>query len=115
MALDDPTRLKHILEAARQAMAFVHGRTRADLDADEMLGLALVRLLEIIGEASKGVSPSLQIANRDIPWRKMSTMRDRLIHGYFDVNLDVVWKTILDDLPPLIVQIETLVERTASG
>lgn len=115
MAIDDSTRLKHVIEASRRAIEFVRGRTRPDLDADEMLSLALVRLLEIIGEAAKGLSPSLQKTHAEIPWRKMASMRDRLVHGYFDVNLDVVWKTVQEDLPPLISQLEVIVGRITSA
>ena len=67
-----------------------------------------MRLLEIVGEAARGVSSDCQSDHPGIPWRKMIGMRDRLIHGYFDVNLDVVWSTISQDLPPLIAALEEL-------
>jgi uncharacterized protein with HEPN domain len=108
MSVTDAVRVRHILDAAREALAFVEGRSRADLDADNMLGLALVRLLEIIGEAARGVSGTLREAHPEVGWNKMAGMRDRLIHGYFDVNLDVVWKTVTRDLPLLIAQIEKI-------
>ena len=73
-----------------------------------MLSLSLVRLLEIIGEASRGISEEIRLAHLEIAWKKMTGMRDRLIHGYFDVNLDVVWETVTQDLPPLIAQLEKL-------
>jgi uncharacterized protein with HEPN domain len=73
-----------------------------------MLSLSLVRLLEIIGEASRGISEEIRLAHPEIAWKKMTGMRDRLIHGYFDVNLDVVWETVTQDLPPLIAQLEKL-------
>ena len=71
-----------------------------------MLCLSLVRLLEIIGEASRGISEEIRLAHPEIAWKKMTGMRDRLIHGYFDVNLDVVWETVTQDIPPLIAQLE---------
>ena len=74
-----------------------------------MLELSLVRLLEIIGEAAKGLSQELRDEHVDVPWSKMAAMRDRLIHGYFDVNRDVVWKTLLEDLPPVIIKLERIV------
>ena len=77
-----------------------------------MLSLAVVRLLEIIGEAAQGVSGSFREAHPEISWTKMAGMRDRLIHGYFDVNLDVVWETVRQDLPSLITLVEKVV---ASG
>ena len=73
-----------------------------------MLSLALVRLLEIIGEAARGVSASLREKHPEVAWSQMSGMRDRLIHGYFDVNLDVVWRTVTEDLRPLIAELENI-------
>jgi uncharacterized protein with HEPN domain len=99
MFADDSVRVRHILDAAREAVGFTKGRCRADLDADRKLNLSLVRLLEIIGEAARSISS----------WKKMVGMRDRLIHGYYDVNLDVVWETTTEDLRPLIVQLERIV------
>jgi len=109
MPSSDTVRLRHILDAARQALGFVNERSRADLDADPMLSLALVRLLEIIGEAARGTSEELRRAHPDVAWSKMAGMRDRLIHGYFDVNLDIVWQTVSQDLPVLIAQVEKIV------
>jgi len=108
MLKNDLIRLRHILDAAREAVKYSQNRTRRDLDGDRLLNLSLVRLLEIIGEAAKGVSSSLRTDHPEIAWDKMAGMRDRLIHGYFDVSLDVVWKTVIEDLPPLISQLEGL-------
>ena len=111
MLKDDLVRLRHILDAAQKAVAFTRGRVQNELSSDEMLSLSLVRLLEVIGEAAKALSPELYAAHPHIPWKKMSGMRDRLIHGYFDVNLDVVWETVTEDLPPLIAALEQLVSK----
>lgn len=108
MDRNDETRLRHILDAVREAVAFSEGRSRGDLDKNRMLSLSLVRLLEIIGEASRGISEEFRLGNPEIAWKKMTGMRDRLIHGYFDVNLDVVWETVTQDLPPLIAQLGKL-------
>lgn len=106
---DDTVRIRHILDAAREAVSYAEGHSRADLDIDRKLNLSLVRLLEIIGEAARGVSAQFRETHPDLPWKSMTGMRDRLIHGYFDVNLDVVWETITEDLPSLITQLETIV------
>ena len=98
----DSIRLRHIADAAEKAMRFAAGRTRADLDQDEMLALALARLLEIIGEAAKNVSEGTRAQFPNIPWRSIAGTRDRLIHGYFDVDLDIVWEVITRDLPALV-------------
>jgi uncharacterized protein with HEPN domain len=108
MDKNDQTRLRHILDAVREAVAFSEARSRSDLDKNRMLSLSLVRLLEIIGEASRGISGEFRLAHPEIAWKKMTGMRDRLIHGYFDVNLDVVWETVTQDIPPLIAQLEKL-------
>ena len=109
MFKDDSVRIRHILDAAREAISFSDDRSRTDLDTDRKLNLSLVRLLEIIGEAARGISEEFRQNHPDLPWNKMVGMRDRLIHGYFDVNLDVVWETITKDLPSLIVQLEKIV------
>ncbi len=108
MPAGDQVRVRHVLDAAREALGFVQGRSRADLDADHMLSLALVRLLEIIGEAARGVSRAFREAHPEVAWSQMAGMRHRLIHGYFDVNLDVVWETVTQDLPVLIAQAEKI-------
>lgn len=108
MQRTDAVRLRHIVDAAAEAMAFARARSRKDLDADRQVNLSVVHLLEIIGEASKGVSEECRAAHPEIAWRKMAAMRDRLIHGYFDVNLDVVWETVTQDLPPLVAQIQRI-------
>jgi len=106
---DNSVRIRHILDAAREAIAFAKERTRADLDTDRKLNLSLVRLLEIIGEAARGISQEFRDSHPALPWKTMIGMRDRLIHAYFDVNLDVVWQTVTEDLPPLIAQLEKIV------
>lgn len=106
---DDGVRLRHVLDSAREAIAFLQGGSRADLDSDRKLSLSLVRLLEIIGEAARGISAEFRQAHPELPWRSMIGMRDRLAHAYFDVNLDVVWQTVTEDLPGLVAKLEQIV------
>ena len=106
---DDPSRLRHMLDAARKAVEFASGKGRGSLDSDEQLLLSLTRLLEIIGEAAKNVSSEFCKKHPEIPWKEISGTRDRLTHGYFDVDYDVVWKIVSDDLPILITQLKKLV------
>lgn len=108
MFVDDGIRARHILDAAREAVAFIQGRSRHELDTDRKLSLSLVRLLEIIGEAARGISTEFRQTHPDLAWKKMIGMRDRLIHAYFDINLDVVWKTVKNDLPALIEKLEKI-------
>ena len=108
MSKTDEVRLQHMLDAARKAVAFTQGRTRTDLDNDEILALAVVRLIEILGEAAKNVSQTTKDQFPEIPWRQIAGIRDRLSHAYFEVNLDIIWDIIASDLPPLIERFETL-------
>lgn len=105
---DDGLRLRHMLEAAQKAVAFSEHRARKDLDADEQFALALTRLLEIIGEAAGSVSEAIRENNPAIHWRAIISTRNRLIHGYFDVDLDVLWNIVTHDLPVLIRELERL-------
>ena len=76
-----------------------------------MLALALVRLIEILGEAAKNVSDSTKARSPDIPWRQMSGTRDRLIHAYFEVDLDIIWGIATRDLPPIIPKLVALLKE----
>ena len=106
---DDEIRLRHILDAAFEAVSFTKGHRREDLDTDRKLNLSLVRLLEIIGEAARDITWEFRQEHSELPWKSMVGMRDRLIHGYFDINLDVVWETVTNDLPPLIDKLKKIV------
>jgi uncharacterized protein with HEPN domain len=110
---DDTDRLRHMRDAAGKAIEFCKDKTRADLDRNEMLVLALVRLLEIIGEASIRISVESRAKLPGIQWREIAGTRNRLIHGYADVNLDIVWATISNDLPKLFSELENLLPRQA--
>ena len=105
---DDPLRLGHMLEAARKAVQFLAGRDRAELDRDEMRALAVIRLIEIIGEAARLVSPEFRGQHLEIEWTLIIAARNRLTHGYAEVDLGVVWEIVRDDLPPLIARLENL-------
>lgn len=102
MRPSDEIRLRHLTEAASKAIFYSAERQRADLDSDELLRLALTKLVEIVGEAAKQISPELQAAEPDVPWTAAARMRDRLVHHYFDVNLDILWQTVTEDLPRLL-------------
>jgi uncharacterized protein with HEPN domain len=105
---EDIVRLRHMLDAARKTVMFSENRTRDDLDRDEMLALAVVRLLEIVGEASKSISDDMKNKYPAIPWKQIAGTRDRLTHGYFDVDLNIIWKIVVSDLPPLIEGLEAI-------
>jgi uncharacterized protein with HEPN domain len=91
-----------MLDHAREAVAMVKGKTRADLNKDRQLNLALVRLLEIIGEAASRIPKEEQARFADISWSEIISLRNRLIHGYDTVDFDILWQIVSQDLPRLI-------------
>jgi uncharacterized protein with HEPN domain len=95
-----------MLDSAREAQAYLASRNRADLDQDRMLVHSLVRCIEIVGEAAARVSAQGRSETPAIPWPDIVAMRNRLIHAYYEINLDLVWDTVKDDLPPLILELE---------
>lgn len=106
---EDHVRLLHMFDASERAIRFSENKTREDLERDDMLCLALVRLLEIIGEAAKSVSQDVKDEFPAIPWKQIAGTRDRLIYGYFNVDLDVVWVILTDDLPILVAKLRELI------
>ena len=109
MPIDDQTRIRHMLDAAYDARAFVQGKTREDLASDRMLTRALINCIEDIGEAAANLTPAYKERYTELPWRQIVAMRNRLIHGYFDVNLDRVWETVTNDIPVLIAALEPII------
>ena len=97
-----------MIEAAESAINFVAGRQRADLNSDQMLLFALVRAIEIVGEAANRISEVTREAAADVPWGLIVSMRNRLIHAYFDVDNDVVWKTVTEEPPALLPGLRAL-------
>ena len=106
MFVDDPTRLRHIRDSAREALDFIAGRSRADLDTDRILALALVQCLSIIGEAGARLTPEARAAMPAIPWTDIVGMRNRIVHAYFQIQLDYVWDTLVNDPPALLTAVE---------
>jgi uncharacterized protein with HEPN domain len=106
---DDLTRLRHMRDAAREALAFAAGKQRADLGTDRKLALAILKCIEMIGEASAAISVETASRYPGIPWRQIRGMRNRLIHGYYEVDLDVVWETVAHNLGPLVAALERIV------
>ena len=111
MHRDDLVRLRHMLDAALEAREFIKGRARESLDTNRMLALSLVKEIEIIGEAANQVSETTRPQTSAIPWEDIIAMRNRLVHAYFDINLEILWRTVQEDLPPLISAIEDVLKR----
>jgi uncharacterized protein with HEPN domain len=108
---DDHVSVRQMLENARKATTFMQGKSRRDLDDDEMLSLAIVRLLEVLGEAARRVSIEYRDRTSQIPWRQITGTRDRLVHAYDTVNYNIVFAIVKDELPPLIADLERLVSN----
>ena len=106
---DDAIRLQHMLDYAREAVALSQGRTRADLDSDRLFNLAMTRLVEVIGESAARLSEATRRGQSEIPWPQVIAVRNRLIHGYDQINFDILWDIIELDLPVLIDKLEQIV------
>ena len=112
---DDLIRMHHMLDAAEEALSFARNKTRRDLDSDRMLVLSIVKSVEIIGEAASKVTQETRETYEELPWANIIAMRNRLIHVYFDIDLDRVWDTVTDDLPPLIGSLEKIILKEEKG
>jgi uncharacterized protein with HEPN domain len=107
MTQHDPlVALQHMLDHSREGLQMIEGRPREHLDTDRQLSLALMRLLEIVGEAANRIPPQQRRHWPGIPWRDVVDLRNRLIHAYDDVNFDILWAILRQDLPPLIEALE---------
>ena len=103
MSRHDPSvSLRQMRDHALEVIELVRGRSRGDLDADRLLALALVRLLEIIGEAAARVPAEERARRPGVPWSSIVSLRNRLIHGYDDIDHDIVWEVVTTDLPALV-------------
>jgi uncharacterized protein with HEPN domain len=104
-----------MLQFAREAQTFVAGRTRADYDADLALRRAVERATELIGEAASNISESTTNRHPEIPWRNIIGQRHVLIHGYGDVDDDLVWNLTRDEIPTLVVILESILSEAEPG
>ncbi len=105
-------RLLHMRDYARRATAIAADYGRSDLEQNEMLYLALTRLLELIGEAASQVPRHIRANHPDIPWSLIVGMRNHLIHGYDFIDPDIIWDTIANNLPRLIQQLDHIIETS---
>ena len=111
MFIDDSARLKHMLTAALKVQKFIKGRKLEDLDKDDMFLYALVRSIELIGEAANHISDDFKSKHPEILWNRIITMRNRLIHGYFKIDFDIVWDTVTTDISLLIEKLEKISDK----
>jgi uncharacterized protein with HEPN domain len=109
---NDIIRFRHMLDHAKEAVELIAGREKTELQHNRILELALIQLVEIVGEASAKVSSEAQAKYPIIPWPQVIGMRNRLIHGYDSVDLDILWDTIELDLPPLVAELGKILGET---
>ncbi len=109
MKLDDPTRLRHMLDSALEAVSFLGKLDAEELAVNRLVCQAVVRSLEIIGEAASQISQQYRKDHPGIPWPRIIGMRNRIVHAYFDVDYEVVEKTVKQDLPVLIKQLKACI------
>ncbi|HPG65640.1 MAG TPA: DUF86 domain-containing protein [Candidatus Hydrogenedentes bacterium] len=110
----DITRLRHMVEAIREILEFVHGRDQQSLLCERPIQHLVLRNLEILGEAASRLSPECRQQYPEIPWRDMIDLRNRLVHVYFDLNLDIIWSTVQQDLPELLSSLEAFLQDEAA-
>ncbi|MEK6759052.1 MAG: HepT-like ribonuclease domain-containing protein [Deltaproteobacteria bacterium] len=99
-----------MLDASKEVLSLSAGKTRKDIETERLLNLGLVRLIGIVGEAAAKVSAEGQSEYRNIPWPQIIGMRNRLIHGYDNIDFDILFKTISEDLPPLVAELERVIQ-----
>lgn len=105
---DDTITLRQMLDHVEEAIGLAKDRSRADLETDRLFFLAMLKLVEIVGEAACRVSQPIRTAHDDIPWREIVGTRNRLIHGYDSVDFDILWEIVTMDFPPLAGRIRAL-------
>ncbi len=111
MSERDELYLEHVLQAIARIERFTSGG-REIFFTDEMVQSAVIRQFEIVGEAAKNISDELKAAETAIPWRDIAGTRDKLIHGYFNVKLEIVWTVVTRDLGPLKQQIQRILDAS---
>ena len=107
---DDLTRLRHIIEAADEAMGYVRGLSRTEFENDRPLQHSVVRCIEIVGEASSRLSNELRESNPQVPWVDIIGMRNRIVHAYYDIDIGIVWKTAVEDLSDLLPELRVIAQ-----
>ena len=104
----DKGRLEHILESINYIMDFSEGVSFVDFKSDMKLRFAIIKNLEIIGEASNMLTNEFREQHQETPWRQLINLRNVLVHGYYQIKFEIIWEIIQKDLPPLKEQIKKL-------
>ncbi len=108
MARDDRLSLEHMLETVHRIRGIVRGQSRPGFDADDLRQLALLHLIQVLGEAASRVSADLRARHPELPWAAMIGMRNRIVHGYDHVDPDIVWRVATEDVEPVLAALDRL-------
>ena len=114
MSARDLVYVGHMLDMARKDVGKTQGLSRDAYDADENLRLALIHLIQVIGEAARQVSADFSNRHSEIPWADIIGMRHKVVHDYLGVDEDIVWQVVTEDLPKLVAALEPIVPPTPS-
>lgn len=114
MREDDRVRVRHMIEAGEVLAQFLSGRQRKSLDEDRMLLFAVVRAIEVFGEAASKISEETRTGAPTVAWKPIVGMRNRIIHAYWDIDTDIVWKTATEEIPALLPPLRRLVDEAGS-
>lgn len=107
---NDPTRLRHMLDWAQLSVRIAASETRLSPDEDVVLRSALSRTLQVIGEAANNVTAESRRAYPTIPWSDIISMRHKLVHVYYAVDLNIIWTTVSVYVPPLVAELQRILE-----
>ena len=108
MQKDDLVYVGHMLDTARKAMDLVKGKDRTDYNSEAAIRYALAHLLQVIGEAARRISQDFCKIHPEIPWKAIIGMRHKVVHDYMNVDEDVVWDTVQQELPPLMEKLSKI-------
>jgi uncharacterized protein with HEPN domain len=111
MKENDRIRIQHIIDAAQEALSFVRDTDQENFSKNRMMILSVIKEIEIIGEAASKITDETKLKYLDVPWKDIVGMRNRLIHGYFDVDVQIVWNTTRINLPPLVSSLEAILAK----
>lgn len=107
----DLVRIQHMFDGCDEILAFTKNRDRRDLDKDRLYALAMLKSIEMIGEACSKLSQQFQDSHPEVQWKFIIATRHRLIHGYYDINWDIIWKTIESEIPKLRTQLRNILKN----
>jgi uncharacterized protein with HEPN domain len=112
---EETVALRHMRDHAAEAVAIAQRRSRSDLQTDRLFALGLTKLVEIIGEGAGRVSLGTRDAHPHIPWKQIVGTRNRLVHGYDEIDFDVLWKIVSVELPRLVQELEAILADQLKG